>query len=53
MAAQQLRGEADQLNGRVVVTENRVAKLSDAVKEDIALTDEAKEKVNHIDCPHC
>lgn len=45
-AAHQLRGEADHLNGRVVVTENRIAKLGDAVKEDNALTDEAKEKVN-------
>lgn len=48
-AAHQLRGEADHLNGRVVVTENRIAKLGDAVKEDNALTDEAKEKVNYID----
>lgn len=45
-AAHQLRSEADHLNGRVVVTENRISKLSDAVKEDNALTDEAKEKVN-------
>lgn len=44
-AAHQLRGEADHLNGRVVVTENRISKLGDAVKEDNALTDEAKEKV--------
>lgn len=47
-AAHQLRGEADHLNGRVVVTENRIAKLGDAVKEDNALTDEAKEKVNKL-----
>lgn len=43
-----MRGEADHLNGRVVVTENRIAKLGDAVKEDNALTDEAKEKVNKL-----
>lgn len=48
-AAHQLRGEADHLNGRVVVTENRISKLGDAVKEDNALTDEAKEKVISID----
>lgn len=44
-AAHQLRGEADHLNGRVVVTENRIAKLGDAVKADNDLTEEAKEKV--------
>lgn len=44
-AAHQLRGEADRLNGRVVVTENRITKLSDNIKEDNALTEEAKEKV--------
>lgn len=44
-AAHQLRGEADHLNGRVVVTENRITKLSDNIKEDNALTEEAKEKV--------
>lgn len=48
-AAHQLRSEADHLNGRVVVTENRIAKLSDAVKEDNALTDEAKEKVSLVE----
>lgn len=51
-AAHQLRGEADHLNGRVVVTENRIAKLGDAVKEDNALTDEAKEKVTTHNLPN-
>lgn len=45
MAARKLRGEADHLNGRVVVTENRIEKLKDLAKKDDSLTDEAKEKV--------
>lgn len=44
-AAHKLRGEADHLNGRVVVTENRISKLSDLAKKDNSLSDEAKEKV--------
>lgn len=33
------------MNGRVVVTENRIAKLNEVAHKDNALTDEAKEKV--------
>lgn len=46
MAARKLRGESDHLNGRVVVTEDRIQKLENLAKKDDSLTDEAKEKAS-------
>lgn len=44
-AARKLRGEADALNNRVVVTENRIEDFEELAKKDDSLTEEAKEKV--------
>lgn len=45
-AARKLRGEADALNNRVVVTESRIENFEELAKKDDSLTEEAKEKVN-------
>lgn len=48
-AARKLRGEADALNNRVVVTENRIENFEELAKKDDSLTEEAKEKVCCVD----
>lgn len=40
-----MRGEADALNNRVVVTESRIENFEELAKKDDSLTEEAKEKV--------
>lgn len=45
-AAQRLSEEADRLSGRLVFTQDKITKLTMAVKGDNELTDEAKEKVS-------
>lgn len=43
--ARKLRGEADQLNGRVAVTENNIQSMEDKFAEDENLVEDAKKKV--------
>lgn len=50
-AAQQLSGEADQLERRLLFTQDKLKALSGTVKSDKDLTDEAKEKVMHTATP--
>ncbi|XP_036327391.1 laminin subunit gamma-1-like [Rhagoletis pomonella] len=43
--ARKLRNEADQLNHRVQITENSIAKLDESANKDDSLVDDAKRKV--------